>query len=91
MSIWFDKTLTLEKIKHFGKDFMPGYLDMEWVEIGDDFLKMSMPVVAKTQQPFGFLHGGASCALAETLGSCHSAPFRKDHPCMGYKDSRRKG
>ncbi len=73
MSIWFDKTLTLEKIKHFGKDFMPGYLGMEWVEIGDDFLKLSMPVMAKTQQPFGLLHGGASCALAETVGSVASA------------------
>ena len=73
MPIWFDKTLTLGKIKHFGKDFMPGYLGMEWVEVGDDFIKLSMPVNSKTKQPFGLLHGGASCALAETVGSVASA------------------
>ena len=73
MSIWFDKTISLEKIKDFGKGFMADFLEMKWVEIGDDFLKMSMPVNAKTRQPYGLLHGGASCALAETVGSVASA------------------
>lgn len=73
MSIWFDKTITLEKIKHFGKDSMAHFLGMEWVEIGDDFLKMSLPVNEKTRQPYGLLHGGASCVLAETVGSVASA------------------
>lgn len=73
MSIWFDKTITLEKIKHFGKDTMADFLEMDWVAIGADFLKMSMPVNAKTKQPYGLLHGGASCVLAETVGSVASA------------------
>lgn len=73
MAIWFDKTINLEKIKDFGKNFMPDFLGMNWVEIGDNFLKISMPVNEKTRQPYGLLHGGASCALAETAGSVASA------------------
>jgi 1,4-dihydroxy-2-naphthoyl-CoA hydrolase len=45
------------------------HLGIEYVEIGDDFLKARMPVDARTRQPAGLLHGGASAALAETLGS----------------------
>jgi len=73
MSIWFDKSITLLKIKDFGKNFMPDFLGMQYVEIGEDFLKMSMPVTDRTRQPYGVLHGGASCALAETVGSIASA------------------
>lgn len=73
MSIWFDKAITLEKIKDFGSDCMPGFLGMKWTEIGDDFLEMSMPINEKTKQVYGIMHGGASCALAETVGSVASA------------------
>ncbi len=73
MSIWFNKSLTLEGIKYFGKETMANYLGIELVEIGDDFLKLSMPVNEKTRQPHGILHGGASCTLAETVGSFASA------------------
>jgi 1,4-dihydroxy-2-naphthoyl-CoA hydrolase len=73
MSIWYDKTITLQKIKDFGKDTMANSLGLEWTEIGDDFLKMSMPVDERTRQPYGMLHGGASCVLAETLGGVASA------------------
>ncbi len=73
MSIWFDKSITLAKIKDFGRDSMAGFLEMEWSAIGDDFLQIKMPVNEKTKQPYGFLHGGASCALAETVGSVASA------------------
>src|SRR5664279_2932785 len=73
MSIWYDKTITLEKIKDFGKASMANFLGLEWKEIGDDFLKMSMPVDERTKQPYGLLHGGASCVLAETVGSIASA------------------
>ena len=51
---------------------MSGYLGMEWVEIGNNFLKVRMPVDERTVQPYGLLHGGASCALAETAGSVAS-------------------
>lgn len=57
---------------HLFPDTMGTYLDMKWVEIGDNFLKMSMPVDDRTKQPYGLLHGGASCALAETIGSIAS-------------------
>lgn len=73
MFIWFNKFITLESIKDFGKDTMADYLGMQWVEIGDDYLKLSMPVNEKTKQPYGILHGGASCVLAETVGSVASA------------------
>ena len=51
---------------------MANHLGMEWLEIGSDFLKMRMPVDERTKQPYGLLHGGASCALAETVGSIGS-------------------
>jgi 1,4-dihydroxy-2-naphthoyl-CoA hydrolase len=73
MSIWFNKSLKLSDVKNFGKETMADYLGIEWVDIGDDFIKMSVPVNDRTQQPYGMLHGGASCVLAETIGSLGSA------------------
>ena len=72
MSIWFDKLLSLAKLTPLGPDTMGEHLSMEWVAIGDDYLKMRMPVDERTKQPYGILHGGASCALAETVGSIAS-------------------
>jgi 1,4-dihydroxy-2-naphthoyl-CoA hydrolase len=72
MSIWFNKSLTVADTKHFGSKTMGEHLGMEWVAVGDDFLKMKMPVNEHTKQPYGLLHGGASCALAETIGSMAS-------------------
>ena len=48
---------------------MGGHLGIEFTEIGDDYLCGKMPVDHRTHQPMGLLHGGASAALAETLGS----------------------
>lgn len=45
------------------------HLGIEVVALGDDFIRATMPVDARTRQPFGLLHGGASVVLAETLGS----------------------
>ncbi|MEO8405582.1 MAG: hotdog fold thioesterase [Chitinophagaceae bacterium] len=72
-SIWFDKTLSLEKFTSLGHDTMAEYIGIEWVELGDNFLKAKMPVDNRTKQPYGLLHGGASCVLAETIGSMASA------------------
>ena len=52
---------------------MAGFLGMEWTAIGDDYLQISMPINERTKQPYGIMHGGASCALAETVGSVASA------------------
>lgn len=66
MSIWF-KPYTLADLHIRGG--MPKHLGMEFVEIGADFLSLRMPVDDRTHQPYGILHGGASVALAETVGS----------------------
>ena len=73
MSIWFDKGLSLEKKKPFGRNTMSEWIGIEWVEIGDHFMKARMPVDHRTNQPYGLMHGGASCVLAETIGSVASA------------------
>ena len=51
------------------KNTMVDHLGIEVIELGDDFIKARMPVDHRTHQPMGLLHGGASVALAETLGS----------------------
>jgi 1,4-dihydroxy-2-naphthoyl-CoA hydrolase len=73
MSIWFNKNIILDDLSGIRANTMAEFLGLKWVEIGDDFLKMSMPVNDTTRQPYGFLHGGASCALAETVGSVASS------------------
>ncbi|MEI2737422.1 MAG: hotdog fold thioesterase [Chitinophagaceae bacterium] len=73
MSIWFNKSLSIEQFGQTGKGTMDEYLGIEWVEIGDNFLKAKMPVDHRTKQPYGLLHGGASCVLAESIGSVASA------------------
>lgn len=68
MSIWFEKP-SLEASNAFNSTTILGVLGIEVNEIGDDFLRGTMPVDARTHQPFGILHGGASVVLAESLGS----------------------
>ena len=85
--IWFDKELSLEKIKHLGRNTMSEYLGIEWTELGEDFLKAKMPVDHRTVQPYGLLPGGASCVLAETIVSVASAMV-VDHSkfyCVGLE------
>ncbi len=71
--IWFDKELSIEKLKPLGLNTMAAHIGIEWVEVGENFIKAKMPVDQRTNQPYGLLHGGASCVLAETLGSVASA------------------
>jgi 1,4-dihydroxy-2-naphthoyl-CoA hydrolase len=73
MPIWFNKNLTLKDIPNWGKNTMSEHLGIKFTEVGEDFLKATMPVDERTRQPYGLLHGGASVALAETLGSIGSA------------------
>jgi 1,4-dihydroxy-2-naphthoyl-CoA hydrolase len=72
MAIWFDKNVSVESLRPLGKGTMTEHLGIEWIEIGEDSLKIKMPVDHRTQQPHGLLHGGASCVLAETIGSVAS-------------------
>ena len=72
MTTWFNKDVSVEDLKPLGKGTMTEYLGIEWVEVGNNFLKAKMPVDHRTIQPYGLLHGGASCVLAETIGSVAS-------------------
>lgn len=85
--IWFEKDLTIEKLAAFGPGTIAEHLGIEWVELGTDSLKARMPVDHRTKQPYGLLHGGASCVLAETIGSVASA-LVVDHQklvCVGLE------
>ena len=68
MSIWFQK-FTLDDLQNVSAKTMVEHLGIEFIEIGSDFLTARMPVDKRTIQPAGLLHGGASAALAESLGS----------------------
>ena len=72
MAIW-QKPISLDLIAAHGADTAVERLGIEFVEIGDDFLRARVPVDKRTVQPFGLLHGGVSVVLAETLGSCGAA------------------
>ncbi len=69
MRIWNQPHLDLERLNAFGTDNMVGTVGIVITQIGDDFLRGTLPVDTRTRQPFGLLHGGASVVLAETLGS----------------------
>lgn len=69
--IWKNKP-TLEYLNAIGQNTLSEHLGIEVIEIGDDYLKAKMPVNHRTVQPFRILHGGASVAFAETLGSVAS-------------------
>ncbi len=71
--IWFHKPVQVHDIQPLGKNTIAEQIGIEFTEIGPDFLKGRMPVDHRTHQPYGLLHGGASCVLAETLGSVASA------------------
>lgn len=68
MSLWLT-TPDLETLQQQGAGTLVNHLGIQFVEIGDDYLSATMPVDQRTTQPFGILHGGASVALAETIGS----------------------
>ena len=63
------KTINKSDLNAFGKNTLSDHLDMEVIEIGEDFISMRMPVTSKVHQPLGLLHGGAVAALAENVGS----------------------
>ncbi len=68
-SVWFRPNLNINEINQFNVNTMVESLDIVISEIGNDFLQATMPVTQKSIQPFKYLHGGASCALSESLAS----------------------
>lgn len=69
--IWKNKA-SIEDLNRLSKNSMIDHLGIEFAEIGKDYISASMPVDNRTLQPMRILHGGASAALAETLGSVAS-------------------
>jgi 1,4-dihydroxy-2-naphthoyl-CoA hydrolase len=65
--IW-KKEFNLEGLNNTENNLVK-HLGIEFTAFGDDFLEATMPVDARTHQPFGILHGGASVVLAESMGS----------------------
>lgn len=85
MTIWHSP-LTLDDLK-IDRPCLQNHLGIEFTEIGADFLRARMPVDGRTHQPFGILHGGASVALAETVGSMAAAftVDRAKYRCVGQE------
>ncbi|ATL47879.1 esterase [Chitinophaga caeni] len=71
--IWHSLDISLDQINEYNTGTMGEHIGIEFTEIGPDYLRAIMPVDKRTTQPYGLLHGGASAALAETLGSVASA------------------
>jgi len=69
------KKKILENCANYSKNTLMETLSIEYIDAGDDFLVAKMPVNAKVHQPMGLLHGGASVALAESVGSAASMLF----------------
>ena len=71
----FDKEKVLALCNQWSKNTLMETLDIEYIDAGEDFLKAKMPVNSRIHQPMGLLHGGASVALAESVGSAASIMF----------------
>lgn len=71
----FDKEKVLQICKKISHNTLMETLEMEFIDAGEDFLVATMPVNSRVHQPMGLLHGGASVALAETVGSAASIMF----------------
>ena len=71
-AIWL-KPISVDLLTRNHVDTAPASLGMEFLEVGDDFIRGRVPVDRRTRQPYGILHGGVSVVLAETLGSCGAA------------------
>lgn len=83
MRIW-TQPLSLDILASIHVDTAVAWLGMEFLEVGDDFIRARVPVDQRTRQPYGLLHGGVSVVLAETLGSCGAAfTLPQGQRCVG--------
>ena len=71
MSIWYED-FTIENVKILRDNTLNKHLGIEFLKIESDYILAKMPVDDRTRQSRGMLHGGASCVLAESLGSIAS-------------------
>jgi len=72
MPLW-KQALSIDVLNAVHVGTTVAHLGIEFLEVGDDFIRARVPVDARTRQPYGLLHGGVSVVLAETLGSCGAA------------------
>ena len=72
MPIW-KQPISVESLTTLHVDTAVARLGIEFLEVGDDFIRARVPINEHTRQPYGLLHGGVSVVLAETLGSCGAA------------------
>jgi len=85
VGIWAKK-IDIDDINQMSKNTMVEHIGIRFIEVGDDYLKATMPVDKRTHQPMGILHGGASVVLAETLGSIAANLAVKDpYYCVGME------
>jgi 1,4-dihydroxy-2-naphthoyl-CoA hydrolase len=86
MTIW-RSLRSIEDLNSSRPDTMVEHIGIEFTEIGDDFIRGTMPVDGRTHQPYGLLHGGASVALAETLGSTGATMCvdTREYQCVGQE------
>jgi len=71
-TLWKNKHIELDELNKKAENTMAQWLNIQFTDIGANYLRASMPVGARTHQPYGLLHGGASATLAETVGSVAS-------------------
>lgn len=85
MSIWKKET-DLASLNAMSQDTIIALLGIKYTKLGDNFIQATMPVDARTHQPYGLLHGGASVVLAETLGSlAANLVVTADKVCVGLE------
>jgi 1,4-dihydroxy-2-naphthoyl-CoA hydrolase len=86
MTIWKSPG-TAQELNSLHKGTMVEHLGINFTEVGDDFVRATMPVDQRTSQPYGLLHGGASVALAETLGSTGATMCidTREFQCVGQE------
>lgn len=72
MRIW-KQAISVELLAAAAANTAITHLGIEFLEVGDDFIRARVPVDSRTVQPYGLLHGGVAIVLAETLGSCGAA------------------
>jgi 1,4-dihydroxy-2-naphthoyl-CoA hydrolase len=83
MTLW-THTPTIASLAASSQGTAVSHLGIEFIEVGDDFIRARAPVDARTIQPYGLFHGGVSVVLAETLGSCGAAYAAPDgHRVVG--------
>src|SRR5690625_7485357 len=68
-----DKDKVLKRLNEMNANTLMEALEIQFSDVGEDFIEATMPVGPKVHQPYGIMHGGASIALAETVGSVLSA------------------